>query len=71
MNVLDVGCGNDKLPGATGIDRSPRTQADVVHDLDTFPWPLRDGSFDRVRCRDVLEHLADVFAVMEEIGWKP
>ncbi|MFN8179675.1 MAG: methyltransferase domain-containing protein [bacterium] len=65
--VLDVGCGRDKLPGAVGIDRSSDTAADVVHDLDRFPWPFADGTFHEVRCQDVIEHLRDVVAVMEEI----
>ena len=65
--TLDVGCGRDKLPGAVGIDRSADTAADVVHDLDSFPWPLEDGAFDVVRCQDVLEHLDDVVRAMEEI----
>ena len=67
MNILDVGCGHDKLPGAIGIDRSPATAADVVHDLDRTPWPFEPASFDLIRCQDVLEHLDDVIATMEEI----
>ncbi len=65
--VLDVGCGRDKLPGATGIDQNPRSHADVIHNLDHRPWPLPDASFDRVRAQDVLEHVEDFFGVMEEI----
>lgn len=67
MKTLDVGCGNDKLPGAVGIDRAADTLADVVHDLDRLPWPFPDGEFDRIRCQDVLEHLDDLVAVMEEL----
>jgi SAM-dependent methyltransferase len=67
MKTLDVGCGHDKLPGAVGIDRSADTLADVVHDLDTFPWPFEDDSFDLIRCQDVLEHLDDFVRAMEEL----
>ncbi len=67
MKILDVGCGNVKIAGAVGIDVSPATQADVVHDLNRIPWPLAAGEFDRVNCQDVLEHLDDVIAAMEEI----
>ncbi|HMB68390.1 MAG TPA: class I SAM-dependent methyltransferase [bacterium] len=67
MRILDVGCGNDKLPGAVGIDRSADTLADVVHDLDRLPWPLPESEFDLIRCQDVLEHLDDLVGVMEEI----
>jgi SAM-dependent methyltransferase len=65
--VLDVGCGRDKLPGATGMDQNPRSHADVIHNLDHRPWPLADSSFDHVRAQDILEHVDDFFGVMEEI----
>jgi predicted SAM-dependent methyltransferase len=67
MRILDLGCGRAKAPGAIGVDRSADTAADVVHDLDCIPWPFADEQFDVVLCQDVLEHLADVVAVMEEI----
>ncbi len=55
------------MPGAIGIDRIPHSLADVVHDLDRLPWPFADAAFELVRCQDVMEHLGDVVAVMEEI----
>lgn len=65
--VLDVGCGAAKFPGAIGIDATREgTQADIAHDLDIFPWPFEDGSFDQILLQDVIEHLADPFAVMAE-----
>jgi SAM-dependent methyltransferase len=64
--TLDVGCGVNKYPGAIGIDRIPGTAADVLCDLDFFPWPLRDASFDQVRAVHVIEHVADVIRTMEE-----
>jgi hypothetical protein len=65
--VLDVGCGRDKLPGSIGIDRNPRSDADIIHDLDARPWPIEDGSFDEVRALDVLEHVVDFVGCVEEI----
>lgn len=65
--ILDVGCGVNKYPGAVGIDRLPGTAADIVHDLDRFPWPVEDSSFDEIRLIHVIEHVADVIATMEEI----
>jgi hypothetical protein len=35
--ILDVGCGQNKFPGAIGIDANPRSHADVIHDLGNFP----------------------------------
>ena len=64
--ILDVGCGVHKQPGAIGIDRNPATSADVLCNLDRFPYPFRDNSFDRVLAIHVIEHVADVMATMEE-----
>jgi SAM-dependent methyltransferase len=64
--VLDVGCGRNKRPGAIGIDRNPRTAADVLVDLDHFPWPFRDSSFDELYAVHVIEHVADVVRTIEE-----
>ena len=44
--TLDVGCGNNKIPGAVGIDLVAGTQADIVHDLNTTPWPLESACSD-------------------------
>ena len=67
QRILDLGCGRDKLPGAVGMDQNPRSDADIIHDLDRTPWPLAADSFDFVRAQDVLEHVQDFFGVMEEI----
>ena len=66
-NVLDLGCGNRKRPGAVGIDVNPRSAADVVHDLNDFPYPFPDSEFDEIYVDNVLEHLDDVIKVLEEL----
>lgn len=66
LPVLDVGCGINKFPGAIGLDRNPNTRADVVADLDHFPFPFRDSSFREIRATHVIEHVADVIKTMEE-----
>ncbi len=67
FNILDLGCGLRKRPGAIGIDVNPRSQADVIHDLNRFPYPFPDNHFDEIICDNVLEHLDDVLKVMEEL----
>lgn len=65
--VLDLGCGKNKLLGAIGVDFHDNTDADVVHDLNRFPYPFGDDEFDGILLNHVLEHLEDVVKVMEEV----
>ena len=75
MRVLNVGCGHNKLdfPEAAqatevvGVDLSPKSQADVLHNLNHFPYPFEDDEFDLIVMQDVIEHLADVPATMNEL----
>ncbi len=64
--VLDVGCGLNKLKGAIGIDRNPASRCDVICDIDCFPYPFVDDSFDHVHAAHVIEHVSDVLRTMEE-----
>jgi SAM-dependent methyltransferase len=65
--VLDLGCGAVKTPGAVGLDISPDTAADIVHDLNVFPYPLEDRSFDQILLQDVIEHIGDPIRMFEEL----
>jgi SAM-dependent methyltransferase len=64
--TLDVGCGIRKYPGALGIDLNPASAADVICELDHFPYPFADRTFDRLRAIHVIEHLTDIIRTMEE-----
>lgn len=66
--ILDLGCGSKKFPGSVGLDISSDTDADIVHDLDVLPWPIEDERFDQVLMMDVLEHVAEPIAVMNEVN---
>jgi len=66
-SILDVGCGQNKFPGAVGIDANPRSHADVIHDLGVFPYPFADDQFDEIICSHVIEHVPDVMAFVNEL----
>jgi SAM-dependent methyltransferase len=66
MRTLDVGCGINKLSGSIGIDRNLASRADVICELDQFPYPFRDSSFDALQAVHVIEHVGDVMKTMEE-----
>lgn len=67
VRILDVGCGINKFPGAVGLDRNPASRPDVLADLDSIPYPFRGDSFDEVRAVHVIEHVADVIRMIEEM----
>ncbi len=65
--ILHVGSGKRPLRWATTLDINPRHNPDVVWDLNVFPYPFPDDTFDLVVCEHVLEHLENVIRVMEEL----
>lgn len=65
--ILDLGCGKKKRPGSIGVDWSDRHDADVVHDLNIFPYPFADNEIDKIFLDNVLEHLNEPMQVMQEI----
>jgi len=52
---LDIACGKDKAEVFTGIDMAG--DADIVHDLFTFPWPIDDRAVTEARCIHFVEHI--------------
>jgi Methyltransferase domain len=67
MPVLDIGCGRNKAPGAIGIDKIGLPGVDIVYDLNSFPYPFGDSSFDEIYATHVIEHLDSIVGTMEEI----
>lgn len=63
--VLDVGCGPSKEPGAVGVDQFDLPGVDVVCDLNER-WPFLDASFDCVVFRHSICHLNSLEATLRE-----
>jgi len=67
LKILDLGCGKKKRPGSIGVDYSDRHNADIIHDLNVFPYPFESNSIDQVYLDNVLEHLDNPIRVIEEV----
>ena len=68
VRELLLGCGNDRRKKVdpaqewrwdelVTIDHDPNCGADVVHELEDYPWPFEDDEFDAVHAYCVLEHM--------------
>jgi len=56
--ILNLGAGNKPIEGAVNHDRTlHRPEISIAWDLNNFPWPWTDESFDLIVARAVFEHL--------------
>jgi len=55
--LLDVGCRDRKESNFTGISGRHFEGVDIVHDLETFPYPLEDESCLTIKAAHVVEHI--------------
>jgi SAM-dependent methyltransferase len=67
IKKLDLGCGKNKKENYIGIDISPDADADIIHDLNLFPYPFKNDEFDYINIDNVIEHLDNVVKVLEEL----
>lgn len=63
---MNLGCGADRMAGAVNVDVANLPSVDVVHNLDDVPWPLPSARFERIVATDVIEHVCDPVAFLEE-----
>lgn len=64
---LNIGAGTDIRSGYINHDIAPLKGVDCVHDLNIYPWPWSNSSFEEIVANDVLEHLVDFMQAMEEL----
>ncbi len=56
---INMGCSTRKLEGYVNLDGEDTFAPDVVHDLESFPWPFDDNAAEEVVFNHVLEHLGE------------
>ncbi|HIH32432.1 TPA: methyltransferase domain-containing protein [Candidatus Woesearchaeota archaeon] len=64
---LNIGCGHQKLKGWVNLDINAEEGIDAVHDLDKYPYPFNDESFEEIRAYSIIEHLKDPVKTVEEL----
>ena len=64
---LYLGCGKGRRPGYIHVDVCEVVKPDVVWDLNNYPYPFEDNTFEEILAYSILEHLDDVVAAMEEM----
>ena len=67
-NILDLGCGNNKVKNSIGMDKVELEGVDVVHDLLSIPYPFEENSFKVIYLRHVIEHfkIEDINIILSE-----
>lgn len=64
---LQIGTGNNYKEGWVNADFNKDVKADVYFDLEKFPYPFEDNTFEYIYADNVIEHLEDLIKVMEEL----
>ena len=64
--ILNLGCGHNLIPEAINVDIVDYG-GNIVHDLNTVPYPFADNEFDLILCHHVLEHLNDFHKSITEL----
>ena len=64
--VLEIGPGNCRTNGVVTLDVSEALAPDILHDINTFPWPIEDSSFNAILMFSVIEHVLEPIKVLQE-----
>lgn len=65
MRVIDLGCGQKKYNNSIGLDIKKSCNPDVVADVDSN-LPFRNNSFNLIYSEFLVEHIHNVFHLIEE-----
>lgn len=69
---LNLGCGKVIKKSSPqekwiNMDIAKLPGVDIVWNLDKYPWPFKNNTFDEVYASHVIEHAADLIKCMEEL----
>lgn len=64
--ILDFGCGYNKKKGTLGVDENINSSADIIHNLNFFPYPFKSRSVSKIYITDTFFLLDNPIKVMVE-----
>ena len=64
---VNIACGQIKMDGFIGIDKEKTEAADIVQNLETYPWPFENNSVDEIVCSHYVEHVRDLIPFIDEM----
>jgi ubiquinone/menaquinone biosynthesis C-methylase UbiE len=67
MKRLNLGCGGDYKEGWINLDCRDDIKTDIKWNVDTFPYPFKENTFDEILIKMILEHARDPIKVLKEI----
>jgi SAM-dependent methyltransferase len=67
MKKLNLGCGRDIKESFVNLDSVKMPGVNVVHNLNKFPYPFKENTFDFVYASHILEHLDNLVKTMQEL----
>ena len=65
--IIDLGCGSRKITGAIGVDGVYQPGVNVLCDFEQS-IPLKSNSVDILYANHLLEHIQNLFQLMEEVS---
>lgn len=57
MTKLNIGCGNQRIDGWIGVDKTGTPATDLILDIAREIFPFESGSIDEILADNVLEHI--------------
>jgi predicted SAM-dependent methyltransferase len=60
MKKLNMGCGADIKEDYDNLDSVKNPGVNIICDLNKFPYPIKDNTYDEIYARFILEHLTDM-----------
>ncbi len=69
MKRLNVGCGRDIRKGWINLDMITYPGIDIIHNLNKYPYPFKNNTFDRIWASQIIEHLDDPYNFVKEL-WR-